>query len=323
MRYQEIAGWGEETWDNDVTGVAVDSRDRVYALRRGKYAVTILDPNGTVLDRWGHECFSSRPHQISIGHDDKIYIADDGAHRLYVFDRDGRLLQTIGDGMASKTGYGEDGCPSADIPLEQVRGGAPFNRPTKVVLSPNGKLFASDGYRNCRVHRFSSHGALERSWGAFGADLGCFVIPHSVAIDSAGRVLVCDRENDRIQLFSQDGELLEAWDDVQRPTDVALDKSGRLFVTELPRGPKDLKSWRLGPVTEEQPGRVTIRSKDGAISAQLSFPEFEFHAPHALAVDTAGAIYVAEVPDSFAKYTGKTPKPQRCLRKFALQGEPA
>ncbi|PDT50879.1 MULTISPECIES: peptidyl-alpha-hydroxyglycine alpha-amidating lyase family protein [Sinorhizobium] len=323
MQYEEIAGWSEETWDSDVTGVAIDARDRVYALRRGEYAVTVLDPSGKVLDRWGHECFSTRPHQISIGSDDRIYIADDGAHRIYVFELTGRLLETIGRGTPSLTGYDEKGALSADVTLEQVQGGAPFNRPTKVVLSADGKLFVSDGYRNCRVHRFSSDGELERSWGRFGADLGCFVIPHSVAIDSVGRVLVCDRENDRIQLFSQDGELLEVWNDVQRPTDVALDRSGRLYVTELPRGPKDLKSWRLGPAIEELPGRVTIRSPDGAMSAQLSFPEFEFHAPHALAVDSAGAIYVAEVPDSFAKYTGKTPTPQRCLRKFVLPGQPA
>jgi len=319
MRYREIEGWGEDSWEDDVTGVAVDSLDRVYALRRGKDAITVLQPDGIVIERWGNECFSSRPHQIYIGPGDRIYIADDGAHRIFIFELTGRLLKTIGSGTPTATGYDGAGTLSPDIALEQVRGGGPFNRPTKAVPGPNGKIFVSDGYRNCRLHRFSHEGELERSWGGFGADPGCFVIPHSVAIDSNSRVLVCDRENDRIQLFSRDGDLLDVWNDVQRPTDIALDQSGRLYVTELPRGPKDLKSWRLGPARDDLPGRVTIRFPDGAVEAQIGLPEFVFRAPHAVAVDSTGAIYVAEVPDSFAKYTGQEKAPQRCLRKFVRQ----
>src|SRR5262245_45380434 len=100
MNFNEVAGWGDEAWDHDVTGVAVDSRDRVYVLRGGRAdAVTVLHPDGAVLDRWGNDCFSRRPHLISIGDDDKIYIADDGGHRVFVFELAGRLLETIGSGV--------------------------------------------------------------------------------------------------------------------------------------------------------------------------------------------------------------------------------
>ena len=72
MNFEEVTGWGAETWeDRDVTGVAVDSRDRVYVLRRGDDPVTVLDSNGTVVDRWGNGCFSNRPHFISNGDDDR------------------------------------------------------------------------------------------------------------------------------------------------------------------------------------------------------------------------------------------------------------
>ncbi len=321
LRYQEVGGWGDDTWADDVTGVAVDARDRVYALRRGEGAVTVLSPEGRVLDRWGHACLSHRPHQISIGRDGRIHIADDGAHRIHVFEPDGRLLRTLGSGVPSATGLDATGAWSASIVLDAVRGGPPFNRPTKAVVAADGRLFVSDGYRNCRVHRFSPEGALERSWGGFGAEPGCFVIPHSVAVDGRGRILVCDRENDRIQLFSPEGDLLAVWNDVQRPTDIAIGRDGRLYVGELPRGPADLKSWRLGPARKYLPGRVTIRSGEGAILAQLAWPEYEFRAPHALAVDSTGAVYIAEVPDSFARYTGGTALPQRCLRKFAPRPE--
>ncbi|RDV00679.1 hypothetical protein [Trinickia dinghuensis] len=315
MNFQEVTGWGEDTWEHDVTGVAVDSHDRVYVLRRGDDPVTVLNPDGAVLNRWGNGYFSNRPHLISIGDDDTVYVADDGGHRIFVFEPTGRLLETIGSGIPSETGC-EAGAASAEAALDQIRGGQPFNRPTKAVPWRDGELFVSDGYRNCRVHRFSAERQLMHSWGGPGAGLGCFVIPHSVTIDADGRVFVCDRENDRIQIFSRDGELLDVWNDVQRPTDVAFDRRGYVYVNELPRGPLDLKSWRLGRAERALPGRVTVRSPDSTIVAQVICPGVEFLAPHAIAVDSKGAVYVSEVPESFANYTGKPHRPHRCLWKF-------
>jgi hypothetical protein len=89
-----------------------------------------------------------------------------------------------------------------------------------------------------------------------------------------------------------------------------------VYVTELPRGPQDLRSWRLGRPERELPGRVTMRSPDGSIVARLICPGVEFLAPHAIAVDSNGAIYVSEVPESFGKSTGRPRRSHRCLRKF-------
>lgn len=80
MNFEEVTGWGGETWDRDVTGVAVDSHDRVYVLRHGDVPVTVFQSDGTVLDRWGQGCFSRRPHFISIGNDNRIYIEIGRAH---------------------------------------------------------------------------------------------------------------------------------------------------------------------------------------------------------------------------------------------------
>ncbi len=315
LNFEEVVGWGEESWERDVTGVAVDSRDRVYALRSGDNPVTVLHPDGTILDRWGNGLFSERPHLISIGEDDRIYVADDGGHRVYVFEPGGRLIETVGSGEPSDTGFNDKRFSSAEAAFEQMPGGSPFNRPTKVA-SWRGELFVSDGYRNCRIHHFSTDRQLVRSWGGPGSDPSCFVIPHSVTIDGEGHVVVCDRENDRLQTFSREGELLEVWNDVQRPTDVAFDGQGYIYVAELARGPSDLKSWRLGRAEEELRGRVTVWSPDRTIVARLSFPAVEFLAPHAIAIDSKGAIYVAEVPESFAKSTRRPRRLHRCLHKF-------
>lgn len=320
MHFEEVTGWGEESWtDRDVTGVAVDSCDRIYLLRRGEGPVTVLAPDGTIVDRWGDGWFSDRPHLISIGNDDTVYVADDGGHRILAFDLKGRLLETIGVGIPSDTGFDVERFGSTEAAFDRMGGGPPFNRPTKAVSSPTGELFVSDGYRNCRVHRFSADRQHVHSWGGPGTGEGEFVIPHSIAVDFRGRVLVCDRENDRLQIFSCDGELLEIWNHVQRPTDVAVDRRGWVYVTELARGPNDMKSWRLGRADHELPGRMTIWSCDGSMVARITSPTVDFAAPHAIAIDSKGAIYVSEVPESFARATGRSHQQHRCLHKLELR----
>ncbi|MEU3982815.1 hypothetical protein AB0F77_22420 [Streptomyces sp. NPDC026672] len=317
IEFDEVPGWGDQSWDDDVTGVAVDSGDRVYALRRGDPAVTVLDRDGAVLDRWGDTLLSERPHLISIDASDRLYIADDGGHQVVVFDRSGRRLEVIGRGIPAKTGFYDTEHTSTEDAFENMPGGPPFNRPTKAVAAPDGELFVSDGYRNCRVHRFSvGRRRLVTFWGGAGAAPGCFVIPHSITVDRQGRLLVCDRENDRIQVFTRGGELLDVWNDVQRPTDTAVDEHGNVYVTELARGPGDMKSWRLGKAEHEMPGRVTMWTPERRLAARIGPPETGFLAPHAVAVDSTGAVYVAEVPQSFARSTGRTPRLHRCLHKF-------
>src|SRR5439155_15039166 len=103
-----------------------------------------------------------------------------------------------------------------------IRGGPPFNRPTNLAVAPSGDVYVSDGYGNCRVHRYAADGKLIGSWGEPGSGPGQFILPHSVWVAADGRVLVADRENDRIQVFSPSGEYLTEWGAL-RPTDVCTD----------------------------------------------------------------------------------------------------
>lgn len=315
MNFAEVEGWGAQSWDEDVTGVAVDAADRVYILRGGDASVTVFDSNGMELNRWRSERFSARPHLLTVGDDERVYVADDGAHRVFIFDLNGRLLHAVGSGNPSVTGY-DAGAQSREAAFEAISGGAPFNRPTKVAPWKQGEFFVSDGYRNCRIHRFSANHELVTSWGGAGSEPGSFVIPHSVTMSRDGRVFVCDRENDRIQIFTTDGVLLGIWDNVQRPTDLAFDRFGNAYVTELARGPMDLKSWRLGRAEHELPGRISVLSSDGDLLGRIECAGVEFLAPHAIAIDSKGAVYVSEVPASFANSTGRSVARRRCLRKF-------
>jgi sugar lactone lactonase YvrE len=69
----------------------------------------------------------------------------------------------------------------------------------------------SDGYGNARVHKFSADLKLDQILGRAGQRPGQFNLPHGLWIDRRGRLLVADRENDRVQVFDQDGKLLTIW----------------------------------------------------------------------------------------------------------------
>ena len=204
-----------------------------------------------------------------------------------------------------------------------THGGPPFNRPTNVAVAPNGELYVSDGYGNCRVHRFSAGGELIQSWGDPGTGPGQFNLPHGIWVLPDERVLVADRENDRIQVFSPTGEYITEWLDVQRPTQIYSRGDGAVYVSEL--------QWRTGAgvVPERQGGRRSSRpasaSTTRAASCSSRLEEIggdacapgSVGAPHSLAVDSEGSIYVGEVTHTFLISRGHAPEGCHMFQKFA------
>jgi hypothetical protein len=80
-----------------------------------------------------------------------------------------------------------------------------FNKPADVAFAKNGDIYVADGYGNSRVVKFDRDGKYLKSWGKYGTAIGEFNLPHTVAVDEAGRVYVGDRENQRIQIFDSEG----------------------------------------------------------------------------------------------------------------------
>src|SRR5436853_215878 len=81
----------------------------------------------------------------------------------------------------------------------------------------NGDIYVADGYGNARVHRFAPDGKLLQFWGEPGSEPGQFQVVHGIAVDPAGIVYVADRENSRIQLFTDAGKYVGEWTNVARP----------------------------------------------------------------------------------------------------------
>lgn len=219
-------------WNAPMAAVATDSHDRVYGFNRGDRAVIIFDRNGNYVDHWEGMQFPF-PHAIYIDHNDNVWIVDRDDGQVMKFTTEGQLLLTIGrKGYRSDTGA-DNSILSGEGYKSVSHGGDPFNLPAGVVVAPSGEIYVADGYANCRVHRFSSKGHHISSWGTPGSDAGQFMLPHGIWIDKKGEVLVADRENNRIQAFTQDGEYVSVWaDDLLGPATIWGNEDGTIYVAE-------------------------------------------------------------------------------------------
>lgn len=300
----------------ETAAVATDSAGRVYGLTRGPAQVLVYENDGSFVRGWGLGQITERAHGITVGPDGSVYVVDDADQTVRKFTPEGELLMTVGtSGAASDTGY--DGSDLDTI----AYGGPPFNRPTNVAIGSAGELFVSDGYGNCRVHAFTAGGEHLWSVGEPGTGPGQFHLPHGIAVLPTGTLLVADRENDRIQLLDGSGQYLDEWADVQRPTQISIDeRRGVVLVSEL--------AWLAGQHSyrhgerDDLPGRVTVLSMDGTVMEQVVIgddaPSGRFIAPHGIASDSDGNLYVAEVSWSFLTPKGLTvPDHHRSFRQLA------
>ena len=275
-KYEVDERWGRMPEGYEIfraAGVAVDGDDRVYVFNRSANNVIVFDREGDMITAWDRDFIE--PHAATVDQQGNIYLVDRDTHVIEKFTLDGELLMTLGNrNQPSDTGGTELGQLVNKI-------GGPNNKPTGVAVAPDGTIFVSDGYQNCRVHKYDAEGNHLMSWGVPGkVEPGHFHLPHGIGVDNRGRVLVCDRENHRIQLFNQDGEHLETWTGFRQPTAVVIGPDDTVYVPELQ-------------------ARVTILDSDGKVLGQWGGEEDQapggFVAPHGIAIDSHGDIYVGEV----------------------------
>lgn len=288
----------------ETPGVAVNSRDEVYAITRNTdHPVMVFDRDGNFRRSFGKGIFSERTHGVFVGPDDSVYCADDGTHTITKFSPDGKLLMTIG------------------TPRQPAKkwSGQPFNRPTFAAVSPTtGHLYISDGYGNSRIHKYTADGQHILSWGEPGIDAGQFIRPHNVAVDAQDRVYVADRECHRVQVFDADGKFMTMWNNIHRPDGMTLGPDGNIYVGEL----------NGIPGVDDAPGlghRVSILNTNGDLLARFGDPvegdgPGAFIAPHGIAVDSRGDIYVGEVSFTIRGSKMTPPRELRSLGKLRKIG---
>jgi len=206
-------------------------------LNRGEANPPILEfsPAGKLLNSFGVGLFA-HPHGFTVDKDGNLWATDTNdtetilgmpaknavgvtmGHEVLKISPTGQVLMTIGQ--------------------EGVAGNGPytFDRPTGVAVAQNGDVFVADGHapnksNSARVVKYSKEGRFIREWGHLGSEPGDFREPHDIFVGgSRGYVYVADRQNNRVQVFDQDGKFIAAWKQFGQPSSVYVDKRDNLFV---------------------------------------------------------------------------------------------
>jgi DNA-binding beta-propeller fold protein YncE len=217
LKYRVLIRFGEENeakapshampagWKfGRVSGVSTDKDGNVYVAQRGTDAdpVIVFDAKGTkMVASWGKGMFT-KIHGLRVDPHGDVWITDVGDHRVWKFSPTGKVLLQLG----------EKGVPGNDQANH-------FNRPADIAFAPSGEVYIveqgedeeAQGMGNPRVVRLTQDGKYVGEWGSAGTGPGQFHFPHSIAIDSKGRVFVSDRENNRVQVFDAQGKFLKQW----------------------------------------------------------------------------------------------------------------
>ena len=208
-----------------------------------------FDPGGNVLTSWGVGTFIF-PHGRYVDPRERV------DHR--------------------RTGQGREGPSGLQIRFERqtacmtigtagVEGDGADNRlrqPTDVVTAPNGDIFVTEGHTigggGHRVSKWNRDGKFVKAWERPARAPANLDVPHTIAIDSRGRLFVGDRNNNRIQIFDQDGRFLDEWTQFGRPSGIAITSDDTIYVADSESWGPDEPGWKKG---------IRVGSaRDGAVS---------------------------------------------------------
>jgi len=317
--YRTVEGWAKmpagRTWGS-TSAVEIDPDGQsIWVAERcgqnsclGSSLPSILrfDRNGRLVRSFGAGTMVF-PHGIDVDHEGNIWVTDGqdnrprqarpGApaaaepnaplrnpitgiygHQVLKFSPDGKLLMALGTpGGLREPGY--------------------FWQPNDVLVTQDGTIFVAEGHSsqpgsNARVLKFDRNGRLLKQWGSFGTGPAQMDQPHALAMDSRGRLYVGDRGNNRVQIYDQEGNLLDTWCQFSRPSGIWIDKNDMIYVADSesgsvePKRPEWKRGIRIGSVSD---GKVTAFIPDPTVNPPST------SSAEGVAVDANGVVYGAEV----------------------------
>ena len=316
--YETVRNWGTlpagRTWGS-VSAIHVDADGKhIWAGDRcgtnscaGSTVDPIvkLDPTGKVVASFGAGQIIW-PHGMDVDRQGNVWIADARAasnaeelskfpnaagkgHTVIKFSPQGKVLLTLGT-------PGEAGNPPTH-----------FTEPNDVLVAPDGSIFVGESHNaqfedkpdgpNAigRISKFAPDGKFIKSWGAWGYGNSEFRGPHSLAMDSQGRLFVADRGNRRIQIFDQEGKHLATWYQFSRISGLYIDRNDVLYAIDSESDENYNPGWRKGlRVGSAKTGEVWYFTPEH-VSKQPSGMGGYGSMGEGVAVDGAGNVYGGEV----------------------------
>jgi DNA-binding beta-propeller fold protein YncE len=269
-----------------VPGIAVDREDRIYVFTRSNPPIQVYSADGKLIRAWGEDVIDMA-HHLKIDADGNVWISDIGLHVIRKCNPQGEVLLTIGT-------PGEAGCDQTHL-----------YKPTDMAIAPNGHVFVSDGYGNNRVVHFDEQGKYVNEWGQLGTGPRDFSLPHAIAIDADGQLYVADRNNARVCVYNQQGELLDLWKNLIVPWGFCVTRDNEIWVCGSSPMP-----WQQHPDYPDAPlscppkDQILMKFRpDGRLLQLWTIPKGtdgkeqpgDVNWIHAVAVDSKGNLYVGDI----------------------------
>jgi len=290
--YVRIEPWGEPPPGNDgewaaVTGAEGSPGGLLYVLHRclanscvGRTEPPLvkLDPRtGKRLAAFG-EGLMAFPHGLHIDFDGNIWTTDTGrddapgGHLVRKFSPNGRLLMTLGESGVAGDDPGQ------------------FREPTDVAIARDGTIFVTEGHLkngpDSRLSKLAPDGRLIARYGMTGQGHLQLSAPHAIAIDTAGRLFIADRDNNRIMIWDQDGNYIDQWTQFGRPSGIYIDHTDTIYVADSESWGPENPGWKKGiRIGSAKTGQVHYFLED------IESRDFEHSGAEGVGVDTLGNVY--------------------------------
>jgi sugar lactone lactonase YvrE len=240
-------------WDGSTSWIEADRQGNIVVLVRTAPHFRVFTRDGRFVRAFGDEVLIESAHSVTIDHEGFLWVTDSVGHLVRKFNTEGDLLLTLG----TKGTAGDN--TSRDL----------FNQPNHVAIAPNGDIYVSDGYVNARVVHYTPDGQFVRIIGGDqGSEPGQLQVPHGVALDSEGRILVNDSDNARVSVFDKDGNFVESWP-VPSRGGIVVTADDTVYVSDVNAG-------------------IVNILKDGELIGSVSADR-----AHGLGVDVDGSIYAS------------------------------
>jgi streptogramin lyase len=255
--YKVDSNWAQlpqgTNWNGSTSWITADGKGNVLVLVRTAPYFRFFTRDGKLVKAVGDDGLFQNAHSVTIDSKGSLWVTDAASHLVQKFSPDGRVLMTLG-----KKGVAGDNAARDS-----------FNQPNHVAIAPNGDIYVSDGYQNSRVVHFSGNGQFIRIIGGVkGSQPGQLQLPHGVALDSKGRILVNDSDNQRVSIFDKDGKFVEAWPFPSRGG-IQVTADDTVYISDVNAGIVNI---------------VKNGKRIDSVSADRA---------HGMGVDTDGSIYVS------------------------------